>query len=60
VPSSVVASEEARAAQISTHFAKIVGRDLLDKLVRVKEGLGTDLYNGYLDRVEEFLSSISS
>eukprot|EP00026_Physarum_polycephalum_P002893 Phypoly_transcript_02902.p1 GENE.Phypoly_transcript_02902~~Phypoly_transcript_02902.p1 ORF type:complete len:771 (+),score=108.44 Phypoly_transcript_02902:123-2435(+) len=59
VPSSVAASE-ANTNQISSHFAKIVCRELLEKLVHVKESQGTDLYNAYLDRVEQFLSSISA
>lgn len=60
VPSSVVAEEGAHAAQVSTIHAKMVGKELLKNLVHVKEGLGEDMYSGYLDRVEQFLASISS
>ena len=56
----MVAHEGASAAQVSTTHAKMIGKELLERLGRVKERLGEDMRSTYLDKVEIFLSDVSS
>lgn len=59
MPSSVVQEEGATSVQASTTHARMVGKELLEKLHHVQGSIGEDLSCGYLDKVELFLSNIS-